>query len=93
MYLGLMQSHNGVEFDAKHPAGSILQMIHDGTSGTRYGDGLKQLYGQYHNWYEAFRGYNSGNVNKDDLNDPRGATEGYVRDVANRLMGHKWDGM
>lgn len=90
---GLMQSHNGVEFNPNDPAGSILQMIRDGTEGTKDGDGLKQLKAKYGNYYEAFRAYNSGSVNKADLNDPVGATAGYVRDAANRLMGHVWDGM
>lgn len=88
-----MQSHNGVEFNPNDPAGSILQMIRDGTEGTKSGDGLKQLKAKYGNYYEAFRGYNSGSVNKKDLNDPVGATASYVRDAANRLMGHTWDGM
>lgn len=88
-----MQSHNGAEFNPKDPAGSILQMIRDGTEGTKDGDGLKQLKAKYGNYYEAFRGYNSGSVNKKDLNDPMGATASYVKDAANRLMGHIWDGM
>lgn len=88
-----MQSHNGVEFNPKDPAGSILQMIRDGTEGTKHGDGLKQLKQKYGNYYEAFRAYNSGSVNKRDLNDPVGATASYVRDAANRLMGHVWNGM
>ncbi|KAI5358364.1 putative transglycosylase SLT domain 1, LysM domain, Lysozyme-like domain superfamily [Septoria linicola] len=90
---GLMQSHNGVEFNPADPAGSILQMIRDGTSGTQFGDGLKQCYARYGNWYEAFRAYNSGSVNRNDLNDPVSATAHYVRDAANRLMGHTWNGM
>lgn len=90
---GLMQSHNGVEFDPNDVAGSILQMVRDGTEGTKYGDGLKQLHAKYGNYYEAFRGYNSGSVDQKDLNNPVGATASYVRDAANRLMGHAWDGM
>lgn len=90
---GLMQSHNGDFFDANDPEGSILQMVRDGTSGTKDGDGLKQLLARYGNYYEAFRGYNSGSVNSADLNDPVGATGSYVRDAANRLMGHEWNGM
>ncbi|MCJ1251761.1 hypothetical protein MMC30_008999 [Trapelia coarctata] len=90
---GLMQSNNGVSFDANNKAGSILQMVRDGASGTRDGDGLKQLLAKYGNYYEAFRGYNSGSVNSADLNDPVGATASYVRDAANRLMGHEWSGM
>ena len=90
---GIMQSHAGVAFNPSDPRGSILQMVRDGTEGTSSGDGLKQLYARYHNYYEAFRGYNSGSVNKNNLNDPVGATGTYVQSVANRLMGHKWAGM
>lgn len=90
---GLMQSHNGVEFNPGDPAGSILQMVRDGTEGTRDGDGLKQCFQHQGNWYAAFREYNSGSVNVNDLNDPVGATASYVRDAANRLMGHVWDNM
>ena len=90
---GIMQSHAGVSFDPKDPSGSILQMVKDGTEGTRTGDGLKQCLEKYGNYYECFRAYNSGSVNKNDLNDPVGATGSYVRDAANRLMGHEWPGM
>ena len=90
---GIMQSHAGVAFNPSDPQGSILQMVRDGTEGTSSGDGLKQLYARYHNYYEAFRGYNSGSVDQNDLNDPVGATGTYVQSVANRLMGHKWAGM
>ena len=90
---GIMQSHAGVAFNPADPKGSILQMVRDGTEGTKSGDGLKQLYARYHNYYEAFRGYNSGSVDQKDLNDPVGATGTYVQSVANRLMGHKWAGM
>ncbi|KAL8850882.1 MAG: hypothetical protein Q9221_004195 [Calogaya cf. arnoldii] len=89
---GLMQSHNGVEFNPAKPKESILQMVRDGTEGTAHGDGLKQLLAKYGNYYEAFRGYNSGSVNKADLNDPVGATGNYVQKAANRLMGHSWPG-
>ncbi|EMF09876.1 uncharacterized protein SEPMUDRAFT_9925, partial [Sphaerulina musiva SO2202] len=88
---GLMQSHNGVEFNPSDPQGSILQMIRDGTQGVAGpdgGEGLQQCYeAEEKNWYRAFRRYNSGSVNQKELNDGKGATEGYVRDVANRLMG------
>ncbi|PNS14937.1 hypothetical protein CAC42_2166 [Sphaceloma murrayae] len=90
---GLMQSHNGASFNPRDPAGSILQMIRDGTTGTKDGAGLKQLRAQYGNWYEAFRGYNSGSVDRGNLNNAMGATQWYVRDMANRLMGHIWDRM
>lgn len=90
---GLMQSHNGVEFNPANPAGSILQMVRDGTTGTKDGAGLKQLHDKYGNYYSAFRGYNSGSVHEGDLNDPVGSTGSYVRDAANRLMGHVWANM
>ncbi len=90
---GLMQSHNGVEFDPANPAGSILQMVRDGTTGTKDGAGLKQLHDRYGNYYSAFRGYNSGSVHEGDLNNPVGATGSYVRDAANRLMGRVWADM
>ena len=90
---GIMQSHDGCEFNPSDPAGSILQMVKDGTTGTSSGKGLKQLYDQYHNYYEAFRAYNSGSVDQGDLNNPMGATANYVKNTANRLMGHQWNGM
>ena len=37
---GLMQSHNGAGFNERDPAGSILQMVRDGTEGTKDCDGL-----------------------------------------------------
>ncbi|MCJ1387097.1 hypothetical protein MMC17_010226 [Xylographa soralifera] len=86
---GLMRSHNGTSFDANDAQGSILQMVKDGTEGTKDGDGLKQLSARYGNYYETFRGYNSGSVNTADMNDPMGATGSYVRDLANRLMDHE----
>lgn len=67
-------------------------MVRDGTTGTKSGPGLKQLYDKYdRNYYEAFRAYNSGSVDKKELNNPLGATADYVQKVANRLMGHKWE--
>ena len=91
-----MQSHNGVEFNPDKAAETITQMLRDGTegvSGEGGGDGLKQCYAAEGNWYAAFRKYNSGSVNRNDLNDPVEATASYVRDAANRLMGHTWNGM
>lgn len=84
---GLMQSHNGVAFDSNNPQGSILQMVRDGTEGTSSGDGLTQLLKQYGDIYSALRGYNSGSVNPNNLSDGLGATNSYVSDVANRLLG------
>jgi LysM repeat protein len=85
---GLMQTHNGVEFDASNAKGSILQMVRDGVEGTKFGDGLTQLLARYdNNIYEALRGYNSGSVDKSNLSNGLGATNSYVSDIANRLAG------
>jgi len=85
---GIMQSHNGVSFNAAAPCTSIHQMIVDGTQGTSYGDGLAQLINQYGDYYSAFRAYNSGSIAGDgDLSNGNGATASYVSDAANRLMG------
>ena len=85
---GLMQTHNGVEFDASNAKGSILQMVRDGVEGTKFGDGLTQLLARYdNNIYEALRGYNSGSVDKSNLSNGLGATNSYVSDIANRLTG------
>lgn len=90
---GIMQAFDGASFDPADPATSILQMIRDGTEGTARGPGLKQAFAQTGNWYEAARVYNSGSVDKLQLNDALGATGGYVVDFANRLMGHTWPNM
>jgi hypothetical protein len=85
---GLMQSHNGVAFNPADPKGSIFQMIKDGSEGTSSGEGLKQtLADQGGNYYEAFRKYNSGSVDKADLNVVLGSTTLYVQQIANRLLG------
>jgi hypothetical protein len=91
---GLMQSYEGVKFDSKDPKGSILQMIRDGTEGTATGKGLKEtLTSQNGEFYEAFRKYNSGSVNKADLNDGFNSRPLYVQQIANRLMGAtRWTG-
>ncbi|KAL2070348.1 hypothetical protein VTL71DRAFT_13374 [Oculimacula yallundae] len=90
---GIMQAYNGSSFNAADPQGSILQMIRDGSEGTSNGPGFKQAFAEFGNYYEAARKYNSGSVDRNQLNNPLGATAGYVRDLANRLMGHKWAGM
>jgi hypothetical protein len=85
---GLMQSHNGVTFDPSNPAGSIRQMIVDGTQGTASGDGLVQTLNKYGDIYRAAREYNSGSIaSSGDLSDGNGATACYVADIANRLTG------
>lgn len=94
-----MQAFNGTSFSPSDPAGSILQMIRDGTEGTFYkaggGPGLVQAFKSSpdKSWYEAVRIYNSGSVNTGDLGNGLGATGSYVRDFANRVMGHVWAGM
>lgn len=90
---GIMQAFNGVSFNPSDPAGSILQMVRDGTEGTASGPGLKQALGRYGNYYVALRVYNSGSVDLNQLNNPLGATANYVANVANRLMGHTWPNM
>lgn len=91
---GLMQAHNGQEWDARYPEWSIEQMIRNGAQGTRCGDGLIQCYYKWdQNWYHACRAYNSGRVNREDLSDGITATGHYVERVANRLIGNQWAGM
>lgn len=90
---GIMQAFNGVSFNPSDPAGSILQMVRDGTEGTASGPGLKQALERYGNYYVALRVYNSGSVDLNQLNNPLGATANYVVNVANRLMGHTWPNM
>lgn len=90
---GIMQSFNGVSFDPGNPAGSILQMVRDGTEGTASGPGLKQALERYGNYYVALRVYNSGSVDLGQLNNPLGATANYVVNIANRLIGHTWPNM
>ncbi|KAK5715315.1 hypothetical protein LTR17_016831 [Elasticomyces elasticus] len=88
---GLMQSHDGHEYNAAHSADSILAMIQDGTQGTANGDGLVQNMNMYGSPYSAARGYNSGYIpTSGNLSEAAGATACYVSDVANRLTGWVW---
>ncbi|SMQ56076.1 unnamed protein product [Zymoseptoria tritici ST99CH_3D7] len=85
---GIMQSHNGHEYDPEHSEKSIEQMVVDGTQGTSSGEGLVQGLDKTGNAYAAARFYNSGQIAKDgDLSDGAGATACYASDVANRLTG------
>ena len=85
---GLMQSHNGHEYNPKHSRLSILLMIQDGTQGTDAGWGLVDNLNLYGNPYRAMRGYNSGYIPESgDLSEAAGATACYVTDMANRLTG------
>jgi len=91
---GLMQAHNGQEWDERYPEWCVERMIRDGAQGTRFGDGLIQCFHKWdRNWYHACRAYNSGRVNRDDLSDGITATGHYVERVANRLVGNQWAGM
>ena len=62
-------------------------MIRDGTAGTASRDGLEQCFTRWGNYYEAFRGHNSGQVNTSDLSDGQHANPAYVSDLASRLLG------
>ena len=96
---GLMQSHNGSGSCAgvnPCPAGTIVQMIRDGTAGTPFGDGLQQVFATTSGAlgdrgsravYAAARKYNSGSVDYNDLGVGFGSTNCYASDVANRLTG------
>lgn len=85
---GLMQSHNGHEYDPKHSRLSIMLMVQDGTQGTDAGWGLVDNLNTYGNPYKAMRGYNSGYIpTSGDLSEKAGATACYVSDIANRLTG------
>lgn len=85
---GLMQSHNGHEYEPKHSRLSIMLMIQDGTQGTDAGWGLVDNLNLYGNPYKAMRGYNSGYIpTSGDLSEKAGATACYVSDIANRLTG------
>ncbi|KAH8593837.1 hypothetical protein B0O99DRAFT_626293 [Bisporella sp. PMI_857] len=93
---GLMQAHTGSSFDSDDSAGSIERMVRDGVEGTNKGDGILQcLVHRKGNTYEALREYNSGSlgVNREQLNEDGGGPNKYVQLVANRLMGHVWEGM
>jgi glucan 1,3-beta-glucosidase len=89
-----MQAYAGsVSFDPNDPVGSIHQMIVDGTQGTAAGGGLVQWFNNDNvgvdaggNPYNVLRGYNSGSINFNDLDDPQDATGSYVSDIANRLQ-------
>lgn len=85
---GLMQSHNGHAYEPKHSRLSIMQMVQDGTQGTKHGDGIVQNLNLYGNPYKAMRGYNSGYIpDNGNLSEKSGATKCYVSDMANRLTG------
>jgi hypothetical protein len=98
---GLMQDHNGDATcnDATRgglknpcPQDQIMQMVSEGVSGTKSGDGLKQALqqanaGNARKFYKAARIYNSGSVDASGQLEAGGATHCYASDVANRLTG------
>jgi hypothetical protein len=96
---GLMQSHNGVgtcnnqgQVQTPCPSQEIYQMILDGVAGTPSGDGLVQLLQsssgpQDTKLFQAARKYNSGSIDGSGNLSAGIATQCYVSDVANRLMG------
>jgi hypothetical protein len=98
---GLMQDHNGAatcNSDITHkvqypcPKGVILEMIREGTAGTKSGDGLAQCINESKAsdvtaFYKAARIYNSGAIAPSgNLQDGVG-THCYASDIANRLTG------
>lgn len=95
---GLMQSHDGATCEGVSPCPSatITQMIKDGLGGTPKGDGMVQTIAKATKElgasgaqavYGGARAYNSGSIQKGDLNFPFTATKCYAMDVANRLTG------
>ena len=98
---GLMQDHDGdatCNSDITHkvqypcPTGTILEMIREGTAGTKSGDGLAQCINQSKAsdataFYKAARIYNSGSIDKSGKLEAGIATHCYASDVANRLTG------
>ncbi len=60
------------------------------TAGTNHFKGNLEQFGNADNAdtiYKALRAYNSGSVNPNNLSDGLGATNSYVSDIANRLLG------
>ena len=98
---GLMQDHDGdatCNSDITHkvqypcPNGVILEMVREGTAGTKSGDGLAQCINQSKAsdataFYKAARIYNSGSIDKSGKLEAGIATHCYASDIANRLTG------
>jgi hypothetical protein len=98
---GLMQDHNGAatcNSDITHkvqnpcPSKVILEMIREGTAGTKSGDGLAQCIneseaGDVIAFYKAARIYNSSAIAPSGNLQDGGATHCYASDIANRLTG------
>lgn len=95
---GLMQTHDGATCEGTNPCppATIAQMIKDGLGGTPKGDGMIQTIAKAKKElgasgaqavYGGARAYNSGRIDKSDLNNGFTATKCYVMDVANRLTG------
>ncbi|KAK3332628.1 hypothetical protein B0T19DRAFT_439448 [Cercophora scortea] len=86
---GLMQADGSAGFPGQHglSQAQITSMITTGTN--HYKDNLKQFGNAdtADTIYKALRAYNSGSVNQNNLSDGLGATDGYVSDIANRLLG------
>jgi len=90
-----MQAYNSSSFDPSNAAASIHQMIVEGVQGTQWGPGSVQLFndvngGTRGNIYAVMREYNSGGLDPDNMSNGLGASDSYVSDVTNYLMG--WAG-
>ncbi|RFU27540.1 hypothetical protein B7463_g8799, partial [Scytalidium lignicola] len=90
-------SPGSISFDSNNVQGSITQMVIDGTQGTSGGPGLVQWlidwdydYGVSANTngnpYNVARGYNSGSIDFNNLNDGFDSTASYVSDIANSTL-------
>ena len=86
---GLMQCDGSPGFPGRHglTQAQITSMVRAGTE--HFKANLKEFgdADTADTIYKALRAYNSGSVNVNNLSDGRGATDSYVSDVANRLLG------
>lgn len=68
-------------------------MVRDGTESKALRDGLYRLCVRYKEYHQAFHSYNSGSMDRNDLNDAVDVTGTHVQSVINGLMDHEWAGM
>lgn len=98
---GLLHAYKGTTFNPSDPQASIEKMLREAVKGSALrGPGIHDLLigkPKFANvepgeWFAVARAWNSGRVKKGDMDwtPTRKGSEGFVNDVANRLMG--WDG-